>query len=80
MDFATRDRYRHVVGEDSAKKSRLSESEVARKAIQLAREARPGKAVMIERAHVGSTLLTRGLSQLERTAEVQRSASGTFGE
>ena len=37
MDFATRDRYRHVV-EKIAKSSRLSESEVARKAIELARE------------------------------------------
>ena len=37
MDFATRDRYRHVV-EKIAKSSRLSESEVAREAIQLARE------------------------------------------
>ena len=35
MDFATRDRYRHVV-EEIAKGSHLSESEVARKAIQLA--------------------------------------------
>src|SRR5450759_50604 len=37
MDFATRDRYRHVV-ERIAKASPLSESEVARKAIQLAHE------------------------------------------
>ena len=36
MDFATRDRYRHVV-EEIAKRSPLSESDVARKAIQLAR-------------------------------------------
>ncbi len=38
MDFATRDRYRHVV-EKIAKRSRCSESEVARKAIQLSLEA-----------------------------------------
>ena len=38
MDFATRDRYRHVV-EEVAKSSRRSESEVAREAIRLAREA-----------------------------------------
>ena len=37
MDFATRDRYRHVV-EKIAKSSPHSESEVARKAIQLAHE------------------------------------------
>ena len=35
MDFATRDRYRHVV-EKTAKSSPFPESEVARKAIQLA--------------------------------------------
>ena len=35
MDFATRDRYRHVV-ERIAKRGRLSESEVARAAIELA--------------------------------------------
>ena len=39
MDFATRDRYRHVV-EKIAKSSRLSESEVARKAIRLAQRGR----------------------------------------
>ena len=41
MDFATRDRYRHVV-EEIAKSSALSESEVARKAIQLAHEGAAG--------------------------------------
>src|SRR4029077_9103158 len=41
MDFATRDRYRHVV-EEVAKGSHLSESEVARKAIQLAHEGAAG--------------------------------------
>ena len=39
MDFATRDRYRHVV-EKIAKSSRLSESEVARSAIELAHAGR----------------------------------------
>ena len=38
MDFATRDRYRHVV-ERLAKQSRLAEAEVARHAIQLAGDA-----------------------------------------
>ena len=42
MDFATRDRYRHVV-EKMAKSSRLSESEVARKAIDLSHAAAAGK-------------------------------------
>ncbi|MGD9730711.1 MAG: glucoamylase family protein [Desulfamplus sp.] len=39
MDFATRDQYRHVV-EDVAKKSRLSENDVAREAINLAKESK----------------------------------------
>src|SRR5258708_25537908 len=38
MDFATRDRYRHIV-EKIAKRSPFSEGEVARKAIQLTQEA-----------------------------------------
>jgi cellobiose phosphorylase len=87
MDFATRDRYRHVV-EKIAKKSRYSESEVARKAIQAAREAaaeglsgnpgwrshRPVRKDGDERAaHVGFYLVDKGLAQLERLAEVRSS-------
>jgi hypothetical protein len=41
MDFATRDHYRHIV-EEVAKKSRLSEKEVAREAIELARQGASG--------------------------------------
>ncbi len=77
MDFATRDRYRHVV-EKIAKASRLSESEVARKAIQLAHEGAAGsfgKSDGDDRAaHVGFYLIDKGLPQLERTAEVRFSA------
>ncbi|MGF1632620.1 MAG: GH36-type glycosyl hydrolase domain-containing protein [Phycisphaerae bacterium] len=39
MDFATRDRYRHVV-EQIARRSELTELDVAREAIRLSREAR----------------------------------------
>lgn len=67
MDFASRDRYRHVV-EKIAKNSRLSEAEVARHAIDLAQE---GAARNDERAaHVGFYLIDRGLAQLERRAKV----------
>ena len=38
MDFATRDRYRHVV-ESMARRSGLPEPEVARRAVELAEEA-----------------------------------------
>ncbi len=77
MDFATRDRYRHVV-EKIAKGSGLSESEVARKAIQLAHEGAARKGSDDRAAHVGFYLIDKGLAQLERMAEVRRSASGAL--
>ena len=81
MDFATRDRYRHAV-EKIAKASRLSEDEVARKAIQLAREgaatktargATPGGATADRTSHVGYYLIDKGLPQLKRAAQVRLS-------
>jgi len=78
MDFSTRDRYRHVV-EKIAKSSRLSESEVARKAIRLARESaahKDGNQGCDDRpAHVGFYLIDKGLAQLEQLAEVRLSVS-----
>ena len=76
MDFATRDRYRHVV-EKIAKASRLSESEVARKAIQLAHEGAARKDGDDRTAHVGFYLIDKGLPQLERTAEARLSIAET---
>jgi len=72
MDFATRDRYRHVV-EKIARSSLLSESEVARKAVQFAREGAAKKGSDERTAHVGYYLIDKGGRQLERTAEVGRS-------
>jgi len=81
MDFTTRDRYRHVV-EKIAKASRLSESEVARKAIQLAHEGTAsamakdgthGGAGGDRTSHVGYYLIDKGLPQLKRAAEVRLS-------
>ncbi len=72
MDFATRDYYRHVV-EKMAKNSRCSESEVARKAIQSAREGAARKDGDERVAHVGFYLVDKGLAQLERLAEVRLS-------
>jgi cellobiose phosphorylase len=74
MDFATRDRYRHVV-EKIAKASRLSESEVARKAIQLAHEGAARKDGDDRAAHVGFYLIDKGLPQLERTTEARLAAA-----
>jgi len=68
MDFGTRDRYRHVV-EKIAKASRLSEIEVARKAIQLAHDGAAMKAGDDRAAHVGFYLIDKGLPRLERAVE-----------
>jgi cyclic beta-1,2-glucan synthetase len=72
MDFSTRDRYRHVV-EKIAKSSRLSEGEVARKAIQLAHEAAARKDGDSRVAHVGFYLIDKGFLRLERIAQVRLS-------
>ncbi|WPL18162.1 Cellobiose phosphorylase [Thiorhodovibrio winogradskyi] len=72
MDFATRDRYRHVV-ERIAKRGRLSEVEVARAAIELAQERATG---LLDRddpaAHVGDLLIGRGRHQLYSRAKVRK--------
>jgi cyclic beta-1,2-glucan synthetase len=78
MDFATRDRYRHVV-EKVAKSSRFSEGDVARHAIELAREGaalRPdlGQAQTNDgerAAHVGFYLVDRGLTALETRVQAR---------
>jgi len=73
MDFATRDRYRHVI-EKIAKRSRLSEADVARAAIQLARNAAPTDESADDRAaHVGFYLIDQGLPQLERAVQMRAS-------
>ncbi len=74
MDFATRDRYRHVV-EKIAKQSRLSEGEVAEQAIRLAHEGAARNGVDDRTAHVGFYLIDKGLRELERTAVMRHSAS-----
>src|SRR5512143_1772342 len=76
MDFATRDRYRHVV-ENIAKRGRLSESEVAAKAVRLAQEsASQGKDD--RETHVGYYLIDKGLPQLERLAGARLSVAGSL--
>src|SRR5579872_6258569 len=73
MDFATRDRYRHIV-ERIAKSSPLSEGEVARHAVQLAQEAAAAKGAGDRTAHVGFYLIDKGLPRLERSAEARISS------
>ncbi len=75
MDFASRDRYRHVV-ERVARISPISEVQVARKALQLARSAEAdGNANEngATRAHVGFYLIDKGLSELEDTVQIHLS-------
>jgi len=70
MDFTTRDGYRHVV-EKIAKRSRLHEAVVARKAILLAAEGAARNGTDHRAAHVGFYLIDRGLQQLQREAAVR---------
>ncbi|HMI39035.1 MAG TPA: hypothetical protein VK500_03950, partial [Nitrospiraceae bacterium] len=74
MDFATRDRYRHVV-EKMARSSRLSEREVARHAIHLAQQGASESGGGAREAHVGFYLIDKGVPHLERTAAARLSTS-----
>ena len=64
MDFATRDRYRHVI-EIIAKNSSFSEGNIAQKAIQLANESTDKNGADDRRSHVGYYLIDKGLEQLK---------------
>ncbi len=75
MDFVSRNRYRNVV-EKTAKRSTLSETEVARQAILLARETAVLKGGDDRAAHVGFYLIDEGLNRLEQTAQVRPSFAG----
>nr|WP_296758811.1 glucoamylase family protein [Thioalkalivibrio sp.] len=65
QDFATRDRYRHVI-EDVARRSALGEMAVAREAVALAQAAAVQRGTQERSAHVGYYLIDRGRRQLER--------------
>jgi cyclic beta-1,2-glucan synthetase len=65
QDFASRDRYRHVI-EDVAKGSSCSELAVAREAIALAQTAAEQTSHNDRRAHVGYYLIDHGRENLER--------------
>ncbi len=60
MDFRTRDNYRHVV-ESIAKRSKLSENEVAEIAIQLTNEELKKEHPAYRKSHVGYYLVGKGL-------------------
>jgi cyclic beta-1,2-glucan synthetase len=72
MDFATRDRYRHVI-ERAARRGGLSEREVAQKAVDLAAAAQTEAGRQDRTAHVGYYLIDRGVPLFERAAQVRLS-------
>ncbi|MEO5648724.1 MAG: glucoamylase family protein [Ginsengibacter sp.] len=72
MDFATRDRYRHVV-ESIAKASTLSEPEVANKAIELAGSTLLSDDKPERQQHLGYYLIDKGLKQLREAVNMRYS-------
>ncbi|MCB0056597.1 MAG: hypothetical protein KDE45_06230, partial [Caldilineaceae bacterium] len=70
MDFATRDRYRHVV-EAIAKASGMEEEEVAGHAIALATASAERSGVDDRSAHVGYYLIDRGRPALEARTQAR---------
>src|SRR5688500_9890124 len=77
MDFASRDHYRHAV-ERLAKASPLSEVDVARAALRLAREATTSTAEENVRGHVGFYLTNDGIADLEEAIKVRWSLREQF--
>jgi cyclic beta-1,2-glucan synthetase len=70
MDFATRDRYRHAV-EAVARYSRLTEAEVAQRAIQFSAESARQKGNEDRTAHVGFYLIDKGRAILDSKTKVR---------
>jgi len=73
MDFYTRDSYRHVV-EKIAKCSNVQENEVARIAINQAKESFTKNPGDERRAHVGYYLIGKGVSETEKLAKTKLTA------
>jgi hypothetical protein len=70
MEFNTRDQYRHII-ETIGKKSRLSEVEVATKAIELAKKGAGQNTTEDRTAHVGAPVLGGTAARLTVQAEDQ---------
>ncbi|MDD5387899.1 MAG: glucoamylase family protein [Gallionellaceae bacterium] len=70
MDFASRDRYRHVI-EAVAKASGLGEGTVASQAIEMARNSAVQVGESDRSAHVGYYLIDHGRDELERVAQAR---------
>src|ERR1043165_2199693 len=65
MEFASRDRYRHVI-ERIAKRTHSDELEVARSAVELAKNSHEANHDDARRSHVGYYLIDKGVLELER--------------
>ncbi len=77
MDFQTRDRYRHSV-EQLAKGARQPEQMVARKAVDLARDATRTNPDYERAHHVGYYLISRGRFRLEKDVRYPPTAKERF--
>jgi cyclic beta-1,2-glucan synthetase len=69
-DFATRDRYRHVI-EEIAKKSAKTEIEIAAQASELAQNSKSKDPADVHRSHVGYYVIQTGRRELERSVGFQ---------
>jgi len=74
MDFASRDRYRHVI-ESVARASGLAEGDVAARAIALAHTSAARQGSDDRTAHVGFYLIDGGLPDLERATQARLPAA-----
>ncbi len=72
MEFTTRNRYRHVI-ERMAKKTSLSEGQLARAAITLAQDNARTHPIEHRGSHVGFYLIDKGLPLLKKSAQVRAS-------
>ena len=70
MDFATRDRYRHVV-EKTAKYSQQSEQDIALLALRLAQASLTSEDCEQRSSHIGYYLIDQGLPALQLKADMQ---------
>ena len=79
MDFATRDKYRHVI-ENLAKRCAYTEVQIAEQVLALALENRDLAAGGLDERtrHVGYYLVGRGLPLLEKRLDVRRSAGAAL--
>jgi len=70
LDFATRDRYRHVI-ETITKRSPFSETEIAEKTIELTERADIADKQYAREKHVGYYLIGKGFDQLKEAAQMR---------